>query len=123
VLALGRAQASLALLSLLQRCSVAVQICLRNQGRDNPEFSIINSKEPRNQGKNIPEFPDSLDQNNSLDNKKPLPSDYHGIPFTDIIAKYWEVNNRGFEPTQGDRDTLTYQLACDLRHICGRNFE
>ena len=51
------------------------------------------------------------------------PTHYHGIPFTDIIAKYWEVNNRGFEPTQGDRDTLTYQLACDLRHICGRNFE
>ena len=52
-----------------------------------------------------------------------FPKDYHGIPFTDIIRKYWEVNNRGFEPTQGDRDTLTYQLACDLRHICGRNFE
>ncbi len=52
-----------------------------------------------------------------------FPTDYHGIPFKDIIAKYWEVNNRGFEPTQGDRDTLTYQLACDLRHICGRNFE
>ena len=51
------------------------------------------------------------------------PTDYHGIPFADIIRKYWEVNNRGFEPTQGDRDTLTYQLACDLRHICGRNFE
>ena len=54
---------------------------------------------------------------------KPFPDDYHGIPFKDIIAKYWEVNNRGFEPTQGDRDTLTYQLACDLRHICGRSFE
>jgi len=53
----------------------------------------------------------------------PFPSDYHGIPFKDIIAKYWEVNNRGFEPTKGDRDTLTYQLACDLRHICGRSFE
>ena len=51
------------------------------------------------------------------------PTHYHGIPFADIIRKYWEVNNRGFEPTQGDRDTLTYQLACDLRHICGRNFE
>ena len=51
------------------------------------------------------------------------PSDYHGIPFADIIRKYWEVNNRGYEPTKGDRDTLTYQLACDLRHICGRSFE
>ena len=55
--------------------------------------------------------------------ESPFPSHYHGIPFTDIIRKYWEVNNRGFEPTEGDRDTLTYQLACDLRHICGRNFE
>ena len=54
---------------------------------------------------------------------KNFPTTYHGIPFTDIIAKYWEINNRGFEPTEGDRDTLTYQLACDLRHICGRNFE
>jgi hypothetical protein len=81
------------------------------------------SKEPRNQGKEVPKFPDSLDKNNSADNIKVFPSDYHGIPFADIIRKYWEVNNRGFEPTQGDRDTLTYQLACDLRHICGRSFE
>jgi hypothetical protein len=56
-------------------------------------------------------------------NSKLYPTHYHGIPFKEIIAKYWEVNNRGYEPTQGDRDTLTYQLACDLRHICGRNFE
>ena len=54
---------------------------------------------------------------------KTFPNDYHGIPFSVIIKKYWEVNNRGFEPTEGDRDTLTYQLACDLRHICGRSFE
>ncbi len=56
-------------------------------------------------------------------NPTSFPSDYHGIPFADIIRKYWELNNHGFEPTQGDRDTLTYQLACDLRHICARNFE
>ena len=31
------------------------------------------------------------------------------------------MNNQGYEPTEGDRDTLTYQLACDLRHICGKN--
>ena len=53
--------------------------------------------------------------------KVTYPSEYHGIPFTEILKKYWEVNNRGFEPTEGDRDTLTYQLACDLRHICGKN--
>ena len=52
---------------------------------------------------------------------KLFPTHYHGIPFTDIITKYWELNNHGFEPTIGDRDTLTYQLACDLRHICAKN--
>ena len=52
-----------------------------------------------------------------------FPKEYHGFAFTDILKKYWEVNNRGFEPTEGDRDTLTYQLACDLRHICGKSFE
>ena len=54
---------------------------------------------------------------------KVYPSTYHGIPFAMIIKKYWEVNNRGFEPTEGDRDTLTFQLASDLRHICGKSFE
>ena len=54
---------------------------------------------------------------------KEYPSTYHGIPFAMIIKKYWEVNNRGFEPTVGDRDTLTFQLASDLRHICGKSFE
>ena len=67
----------------------------------------------------------SSDSCNSCSNKKEptcsFPNDYHGIPFADIIRKYWELNNHGFEPTQGDRDTLTYQLACDLRHICGKN--
>ena len=56
-------------------------------------------------------------------NGQQFPSHYHGIPFSTILKKYWEVNNRGFEPTQGDRDTLTYQLACDLRHICAKNYE
>ena len=53
--------------------------------------------------------------------RKAYPTEYHGIPFDQILKKYWEVNNQGYEPTEGDRDTLTYQLACDLRHICGKN--
>ena len=52
-----------------------------------------------------------------------FPQEYKGIAYKDIIAKYWELFNDGKEPTTGDRDTLTYQLACDLRHICGRNAE
>ena len=53
--------------------------------------------------------------------KKDYPQDYHGIPFTEILKKYWELHNEGKEPVEGDRDTLTFQLASDLRHICGRN--
>ena len=52
-----------------------------------------------------------------------FPSEYKGIAYKDIIAKYWELFNDGKEPSTGDRDTLTYQLACDLRHICGRDAE
>ena len=54
---------------------------------------------------------------------KEYPKDYHGIPFEAILKKYWELNNGGFEPNIGDRDTLTFQLASDLRHICGRSAE
>ena len=54
---------------------------------------------------------------------KEFPKEYHGIPFEKILKKYWELNNNGFEPTEGDRDTLTYQLASDLRHLCGKSFE
>ena len=50
------------------------------------------------------------------------PDNYHGFKFDEIIKMYWEVHNHGFEPTIGDRDAKTYQLARDLQYICGRNF-
>ena len=52
-----------------------------------------------------------------------FPKEYKGVAYKDIISKYWQLFNDGKEPQEGDRDTLTYQLACDLRHICGRNAE
>ena len=58
----------------------------------------------------------------SEDTPTTFPDHYHGHPFSEIISKYWELNNHGYEPTIGDRDTKTYQLARDLQHICGRNF-
>ena len=62
-----------------------------------------------------------MSQSPCVAERQSYPDNYHGIPFTEILKKYWEVNNQGYEPTRGDRDTLTYQLACDLRHICGKN--
>ena len=63
----------------------------------------------------------ALSISDNASSPKSFPNEYHGIPFDRILKKYWEVNNQGYEPTEGDRDTLTYQLACDLRHICGKN--
>ena len=59
-------------------------------------------------------------QGNALPTTK-YPLEYNGIGYKEIISKYWQMFNDGKEPQEGDRDTLTYQLACDLRHICGRN--
>ena len=48
---------------------------------------------------------------------------YNGVLFTDIIAKYWELYNDGKEPTEGDRNVLTFELAVTLRSICGYSLE
>ena len=45
--------------------------------------------------------------------------DYNGIPYKDIIAKWWEMYNDGREPVKNNRDVLTFELAVNLRHICG----
>ena len=75
------------------------------------------------EGATIANTPDGGQTQGSAPTREGYPKDYHGIPFDEILRKYWEVNNNGFEPTKGDRDTLTFQLASDLRHICGRSFE
>ncbi|MBO4785844.1 MAG: DUF3987 domain-containing protein, partial [Prevotella sp.] len=36
-----------------------------------------------------------------------------------IISKYWELHNHGMEPVTSNRDMLTFELALNLRHICG----
>ena len=90
---------------------------------DDGIFEVSAAPKANHRGQ-APQCPASRAQMDASPHDSPqFPNDYHGIPLSEIIKKYWEVNNRGFEPTQGDRDTLTYQLACDLRHICGRSFE
>ena len=49
--------------------------------------------------------------------------DYNGIPYSDIIAKYWELFNEGREPVEGDRNALTFELATMMRSICGFSLE
>ena len=45
--------------------------------------------------------------------------EYNGIPYNDIIRKWWELYNEGKEPVKTNRDVLTFELAVNLRHICG----
>ena len=44
---------------------------------------------------------------------------YRGIPYSAIITAWWARYNNGQEPIQSNRDTLTFELAVNLRHICG----
>ena len=44
---------------------------------------------------------------------------YNGIPYSEIISKWWELYNEGKEPVRTNRDVLTFELAVNLRHICG----
>ena len=44
---------------------------------------------------------------------------YLGIPYREIIKKWWQLYNDGQEPMRSNRNTLTFELAVNLRHICG----
>ncbi len=48
---------------------------------------------------------------------------YLGIPYDKIIRKWWQMYNDGQEPCEGNRNTLTFELAVNLRHICGYDRE
>ncbi len=47
------------------------------------------------------------------------PLEYCGIPYAEIIKKWWQMYNDGQEPVRSNRNTLTFELAVNLRHICG----
>ena len=63
-------------------------------------------------------------KNSSNSSQDPSPSssssaDYLGIPYSEIIRKWWQMYNDGHEPVLSNRNTLTFELAVNLRHICG----
>jgi len=55
--------------------------------------------------------------------KVKVPRYYRGILLEDLINAYWKVNYGGRTPQQGDRDTLTYELALALRVVTDNNVE
>lgn len=60
---------------------------------------------------------EAAEKNSKKSNNSTL--EYCGIPYADIIRKWWQMYNDGHEPVRSNRNTLTFELAVNLRHICG----
>ena len=85
-------------------------------GKENPSNSAEASQKSANaqQASNTQQASNA--QNPADDsNISPL---YNGIPYSEIISKYWELYNFGKLPTMGDRNVKTFELAVTLRAIC-----
>ena len=85
-------------------------------GKENPSNSAKASQKSANaqQASNTQQASNA--QNPADDsNISPL---YNGIPYSEIISKYWELYNFGKLPTMGDRNVKTFELAVTLRAIC-----
>lgn len=83
-----------------------------NQNQKNPQ-KVQSSQNPQNPSKNQAQ-PASASSSSS-----PSSNDYLGIPYSEIISKWWQMYNDGHEPVRSNRNTLTFELAVNLRHICG----
>ena len=85
----------------------------------NPQ-KVQASQNPRNPSKNQAQ-PASASSSSSSSSPSSSSSsnDYLGIPYSEIIQKWWQMYNDGHEPVRSNRNTLTFELAVNLRHICG----
>ena len=93
---------------------------LKVQGSQNPQNSPKNQAQPSSSSSPSP----SSSSPSSSSPSSPSPSsssgnDYLGIPYSEIIQKWWQMYNDGQEPMRSNRNTLTFELAVNLRHICG----
>ena len=89
----------------------------------NPQ-GILKSQElenSRNSSQGIFKSQEFQNLRNSAPSSSPSSSsaDYLGIPYSEIIRKWWQMYNDGREPVRSNRNTLTFELAVNLRHICG----
>ena len=82
---------------------------------ENVEEKALDSQNPsKNQA-----HPASASSSPSSSSASPSSNDYLGIPYSEIIQKWWQMYNDGHEPVRSNRNTLTFELAVNLRHICG----
>ena len=83
----------------------------RNLGNQKNPSKVQDSQNPsQNQAQHASASPSSSSSSSN---------DYLGIPYSEIISKWWLMYNDGHEPVRSNRNTLTFELAVNLRHICG----
>ena len=90
---------------------------LMNQANQNSQKVQV-SQNPLNPSKNQAQ-PASASSSPSSSSSSSSSNDYLGIPYSEIISKWWQMYNDGHEPVRSNRNTLTFELAVNLRHICG----
>ena len=105
----------------------------KNQGNQHNPSKVQASQNPQNSSKNQAQpastspstLPSASSSSSSTSASSPSSStssvsnDYLGIPYSEIISKWWQMYNDGHEPVRSNRNTLTFELAVNLRHICG----
>ena len=99
----------------LEEVEEKTQNPLMNQANQN-DLKVQGSQNPQNSSKNQAQ-PASASPSPSTSSSSG--NDYLGIPYSEIIRKWWQMYNDGQEPMRSNRNTLTFELAVNLRHICG----
>ena len=84
------------------------------QASQNPQKVQASQNPCKNQAQ-----PASASPSSSSSSSSSSSNDYLGIPYSEIILKWWQMYNDGHEPVRSNRNTLTFELAVNLRHICG----
>jgi len=90
----------------------------KNLGNQKNPQKVQASQNPQNSSKNQA-HPASASSSPSSSSSSSSSNDYLGIPYSEIIQKWWQMYNDGHEPVRSNRNTLTFELAVNLRHICG----
>ena len=92
----------------------------KNQGNLQNSQKVLSSQNPQNSSKNQAQPASaSSSSSSSSSSTSSISKDYLGIPYSEIIQKWWQMYNDGHEPMRSNRNTLTFELAVNLRHICG----
>lgn len=91
---------------------------LMNQANQNSQKVQV-SQNPQNPSKNQAQPASASSSSSSSTSSSSSSNDYLGIPYSEIISKWWQMYNDGHEPVRSNRNTLTFELAVNLRHICG----